>query len=123
MVAGFQVGVVGGEADCGCDGEEGGFVGWGREEVHEGGEEEAGSFFFGGEPEELGVEGEDLLFFFEAFGHEGGFEAELPEGQEDVVEELDSDAAAETDFGGAADGAAAVEEGGVAVSGCAGGCS
>lgn len=61
-MAGFEVGAEGGETDGGCDGDEGVAVGGRGEEVEEGGEEEAGGFFFGGEAEQLGVEGEDLLF-------------------------------------------------------------
>lgn len=63
------------------------------------------------------VEGNEFLIFFKAFTNERGFEAELPDGKKDMVEQLKAYADAETGFAGAADrAAAAVEEGGVAVS-------
>jgi hypothetical protein len=39
---------------------------WG-EDVDEGGEKKAGCFFFGGEPEESSVKGDELMFAFDAF--------------------------------------------------------
>lgn len=61
-MAGFEVGEEGGEADCGCDGEESGAVGGRAQEVEKSGKEEAGGLLFGREAEKLSVEGEDLLF-------------------------------------------------------------
>lgn len=61
-VAAFEVREEGGEADGDGGGEEDGSVGGWGEEVEEGREKEAGGFFFGGEAEEVGVEGEDFVF-------------------------------------------------------------
>ena len=47
----------------------------GGEKVDEGGEEEASCLFFRGEPQEGGVEGDELVFFFDAFADKGAFEA------------------------------------------------
>ncbi len=113
-MAAFEVGEEGGEAGGCCCWKEGGFVRWGGEKVEEGGEEEAGGFLFWGEAEELGVEGDNFLFFFQTFANEGGFKGELPNCEENVVEELEADA--ETGVCGCADTAAAVVEGRVAVS-------
>lgn len=63
------------------------------------------------------VEGYNLLLFLEAFADKGGFEAELPNCEEDVIEKLKAYASAETGFASTSDGAAAVEEGRVAVFG------
>lgn len=61
-MASFEICEEGGKAD-GCgDGEEGGAIGGWREEVEQRGEKKAGGFFFGREPQELGVESEDFLF-------------------------------------------------------------
>lgn len=66
-MAGFQVCEEGGETGLGCQREEDGAVGERGEEVEEGGEKEAGCFFFGGESQESGVEGDELVFVFNAF--------------------------------------------------------
>ena len=96
-VASFEVREEGGEAGGDGGGEEEGAIRGRLEEVEESGEEEPGGLFFRGEPEELGVEGDDVLFsvregreigvskrvymrfgveslLFEAFADEGAFE-------------------------------------------------
>ena len=52
----------GGKAHGYGEGEEGGPVGGGGDQVEEGGEEEARGFFFGGETQQLRVEGNHVLF-------------------------------------------------------------
>ena len=71
----------------------------------------------------MDVEGDELLFLFEALADQGGFEAELPNGEEDVIEKLEADAAAEAGLCGTADATGPVEERGVAVRARAGCCS
>ena len=60
---------------------------------------------------------------FEVLAYEGSFEAELPDGKEDVIEELQADAAAETCFGGTPYAGSAAPHCRVTISTCASGCS
>ena len=60
----LEVGKEGGKAS-GCgDRKEGRLIGGSREQIEQGGEEDASGLLFGGEAEKLGIERDKLLFLF-----------------------------------------------------------
>ena len=56
------------------------------------------------------VEGYELLLFLEAFTNKRGFEAQLPNSEKDVVEELEPNKTTETTFCSRADAASSVSQ-------------
>ena len=122
-VAGFEVCKEGRETRLCCEREEESAVFLWGEQVEEGAKEEACCFFFGREAQEGRIQRHEFVVFFDTGDDERCFKAKLPDGEEDVVEELEADAAAEASIGGGADAGAAGPHGavGVFVGGAGGG--